>query len=112
MDKVEKYQHIIIEFLKEQAKPTQGMDNDIRREVIVDKESNNFQLLHMGWKGHAHQFFVAFHFSIINEKIWLQWNRTEHEVVDYLMEKGVPKEDIVLGLKPPFARAHSGFAVA
>lgn len=112
MDKITKYQNIIINFLKERAKPTLGMDTNIRREVIVDRESNNFQLLHIGWKEHHYQFFVAFHLSIINKKIWLQWNRTEFEVVDYLMENGVPKEDIVLGLKPPFVREHTGFAVA
>jgi len=88
------------------------MHPDIRNEVIADTKSNNFQLLHVGWKGDHYQFFISFHFSIINEKIWLQWNRTENEVVDYLMENGVPKEDIVLGLKPPYARKHTGFAVA
>jgi len=112
MDKIKKYQDIVVSFLREQAKPTLGMDLNIRREVIVDRESNNFQLLHVGWKDHHYQFFVAFHLSIINDKVWLQWNRTENEVVDYLMEKGVPKSDIVLGLKPPFVREHTGFAIA
>jgi len=112
MDKVSNYQQIIIDFLQQQAEATKGRDENIRTEVIVDRESNNFQLLSMGWKEHLHQFFVAFHFSIINDKIWLQWNRTEHEVVDFLMERGVPKSDIVLGLKPPYARKHTGFAVS
>lgn len=112
MNKITNYQNIIIDFLKQQAAPTLGMNPNIRREVIADRESNNFQLLHVGWKGNQYQFFVAFHLSIINEKIWLQWNRTEHEVVDYLMERGVPKSDIVLGLKPPYVRKHTGFAVA
>ncbi len=112
MDKVKKYQNIIINFLQEQAKPTKGINPSIRREVIIDRESNNFQLLHIGWQESYYQFFIAFHFSIINQKIWLQWNRTEHEVVDYLMEQGVPKHDIVLGLKPPYVRKDTGFAVA
>ena len=112
MDKITKYQNIIIDFLNERAKPTKGADPNIRREVIIDKESNNFQLLHIGWKSAYYQFFVAFHFSIINEKVWLQWNRTEYEVVDFLMEKGVPKQDIVLGLKPPYVREDTGFAAA
>lgn len=103
---------MVINFLKEQAAPTLGMNPNIHREVIADRESNNFQLLHVCWKGTQYQFFVAFHFSIINEKIWLQWNRTEHEVVDYLMERGVPKTDIVLGLKPPFVRKDMGLSVA
>ena len=112
MDKINKYQEVIIDFLQEQGKSTKGMDKNIRREIIIDRESNNFQLLHIGWKEHQYQFFVAFHLSIINDKIWLQWNRTEHEVVDYLIEKGIPKSDIVLGLKPPYVREHTGFAIA
>lgn len=112
MDKIEQYQNIIIDFLKEHAKPTKGMHPDIKIQVIADKENNHFQLLHIGWKGDLYQFFVAFHLSIINDKIWLEWNRTEHEVVDYLQERGVPKHDIVLGLKPPFVRKHTGFAAA
>ena len=112
MDKITNYQNIIIDFLQEQGKYTLGMNKDIRREIIIDRESNNFQLLYIGWKGHNYQFFVAFHLSIINDKIWLQWNRTEHEVVDYLMERGVPKTDIVLGLTPPYARIHTGFAIS
>ena len=112
MDKVEKYQNIIISFLKEQVKPTKGINPNIRREVIIDRDSNNFQLLYIGWQESYYQFFVAFHFSIINQKIWLQWNRTEHEVVDYLIKQGVPKHDIVLGLKPPYVRKDTGFAVA
>lgn len=112
MDKITNYQQIIIDFLQQQAEATKGKNENIRTEVIIDKESNNFQLLSMGWKENLHQFFVAFHFSIINEKIWLQWNRTEHEVVDFLQERGVPKSDIVLGLKPPYVRPHTGFAVS
>jgi len=50
--KIKNYQDIIITFLKEQAAPTKGVHPDIRREVIADRESNNFQLLHIGWKDH------------------------------------------------------------
>ncbi len=57
-------------------------------------------------------FNKIFHFDIINGKIWLQCNNTEHEVVDELMAQGVNNEDIVLGLVPPYARQFTGFAVA
>jgi len=33
MDKITNYQNILIDFLKEQAAPTLGMNPDIRREV-------------------------------------------------------------------------------
>ena len=41
----------------------------------------------------------------------MQCNNTEWDAVDYLMEHGVKREDIVLGFVEPAARKHSGFAV-
>ena len=112
MDKVKKYQEIIINFLKQQVDAVKADSEEVKRELIIDRESNNFQLFHIGWKGKQYHFIVAIHLAIINKKIWLQWNRTEHEIVDFLMEQGVPKNDIVLGLKPPSVRRHTGFAKA
>lgn len=57
-------------------------------------------------------FTVVFHFDIKDGKIWLQRNITEYEIVDYLMENGVPKEDIVLGFRHPKVRPFTGFAVS
>ena len=50
--------------------------------------------------------------DIINEKIWIQQNNTEAKIVDELLERGVLREDIVLGFQHPQTRAISGFAVA
>ncbi|MCC6724952.1 MAG: XisI protein [Saprospiraceae bacterium] len=52
------------------------------------------------------------HFDIKDEKVWFQRNITEHEAVDVLMERGVVKEDLVLGFRPVYARGYAGFAVA
>jgi XisI protein len=54
----------------------------------------------------------VFHFDILNGKIWMQCNHTEWEVVDFLMEHGVERLDIVLGFVPAYARQASGFGVA
>jgi hypothetical protein len=55
---------------------------------------------------------IVFHFDIRNGKIWLQRNITEYEIVDYLMENGVSKDDIVLGFRYPETRPYTGFAVS
>lgn len=112
MEKLTNYQNILSDYLNLQAAAYGKVSDTSRTELIIDRNSNNYQLLHLGWRGNRYEFFVAFHLMIINEKIWLMWNRTELEIVDYLMERGVPKSDIVLGHKPPHAREHSGFAVA
>ena len=39
-------------------------------------------------------------------------NHTEIELVDALMDKGVPKSDILLSFLPQFARQYAGYAIA
>jgi hypothetical protein len=39
-------------------------------------------------------------------------NQTDRQIADELVEMGIPKEDIVLGLQPTYAREYTGFGVA
>lgn len=112
MDKIEKYQGIIIEFLEAYTKIKPANQPEVENYVIADREHNHFQLLRIGWQGPQYVFAVVFHFEIKNGKVWFQRNTTELEVVDVLMEKGIPREDIVLGFRPPYARPYTGFAAA
>lgn len=112
MDKIKKYQDIIITYLQEYAKIKPANLPNVESMVIVDRENNHFQLLRIGWQEEQYVFTVVFHFDIKDGKIWFQRNITEREVVDELMDRGVVKEDIVLGFRPPYARPYTGFAVA
>jgi hypothetical protein len=51
------------------------------------------------------------HFDIKNVKAWVQHNMTELDVGKILMEMGVPQEDIVLSLHPPYKRPYTGYSV-
>lgn len=111
MDKVKKYQNIIAQFLNHYHHESGGnRSGDAQRRILIDRENNSFQLLDIGWIGNYYVFGAIFHFDIIDGKIWMQCNNTEWEVVDYLMEYGVDRQDIVLGFVPPHARHFSGFA--
>ncbi len=113
MDKIKKYQNIIIDFLNRYNKETANYsDEHTQRRILIDKENNSFQLLAIGWYNDGYTFGPIFHFDIINGKIWMQCNNTEREVVDEFMAAGVDRNDIVLGFVPPAARHFSGFAVA
>lgn len=111
-DKVKKYQEVIIQFLDHYKIESGGdrPDATVQRRILIDRENNSFQLLAIGWNNHHYAFGPIFHFDIIDGKIWMQCNNTEWEVVDYLMEHGVDRQDIVLGFVPPHARKFSGFA--
>jgi XisI protein len=111
MDKIKQYQDIIIEFLQHYDAQSGSSTNKVMRRLLIDRQNNSFQLLVNGWNGQYYVFSPMFHFDIIDGKIWMQCNNTEWEVVDFLMEHGVPRQDIVLGFVAPQARAYSGFAV-
>ena len=112
MDKIKKYQDILTNYLREYAKIKPANMPDIDSYVIADRDSNQFQLLQTGWQGNDYVFTVVFHFIIKDGKVWLHCNITEREVVDTLMEQGVPREDIVLGFRHPQTRPYTGFATA
>ncbi len=113
MDKITKYQNIVIDFLKRyNAETLSYSDDNTKRRILIDKENNSFQLLSIGWRNNHYTFGPIFHFDIIGGKIWMQCNNTEREVVDEFMAAGVDRNDIVLGFVPPSARHFSGFAVA
>lgn len=87
-------------------------DDSIKSQIIADKSGNHYQLIRIGWKKNEHIHYCVFHFDIINEKVWIQENRTDILIAEELVEAGIAKQDIVLGLLPPFTRADSDYAVA
>jgi XisI protein len=47
----------------------------------------------------------------IFKKIWVQHDGTEDAIADQLVEKGVPKKDIVLAYHAPYVRQYTEFAL-
>jgi hypothetical protein len=66
----------------------------------------------VGWQGMNRIYHCYIHLDIIDGKIWLQQNWTEENPAEDLVELGVPKEDIVLGLQPPYKRPYTDYGVA
>jgi hypothetical protein len=54
---------------------------------------------------------VLLHLEIRDDRVWIQGNNTDISVSEILLEKGVKREDIILGLKPAFVRQYTGFGV-
>ena len=109
--KIEKYKQIIVATLKEYADAFNQQKDGLEAKVIADYEGNHFQLLNSGWQKDTYQFYVIFHFDILNQKVWVQENRTDILIAQELVEKGIDKKDIILGLQFPELRADSGYAV-
>jgi hypothetical protein len=111
-EKLKQYEQIIIETLQEYAAMFNQQDNGLQAKVIVDKEGKHYQLLNTGWRKDEYLFYIIFHFDIINDKVWVQENRTDILIAQELSERGIPKSDIVLGLQLPELRGELGYAVA
>lgn len=109
MDKITQYQQNIIEILKAHACYNRSITPNVTSQIVIDRENNHFMLLSVGW--HQNQFIynVAFHFAILEGKIWIQQNNTDILVADELLQCGIPAIDIILGFIPPNLRIYSGF---
>jgi XisI protein len=112
MDTLRKWQNVIAEFIAELADIPYANAPDLSRQPIIDRDGNHFQLMVVGWDKGRFACDIILHFDIKGDKVWIQRNNTELMVGDELVERGIPKDHIVLGYKSPFARPYTGFAVA
>lgn len=111
LDEISRYRTIIQEILSVYAsyKPHNG---DIEVQAIFDIERDHYQVLGIGWDGKERVFGCSIHLDLKDGKIWIQLNNTEIDLGQELVEKGVPKEDIVIGFQPVYIRKVSGYAIA
>ncbi len=110
MDKLENYR-LYIQNLLEKHSHFKTQD-DVQSELIFDTVRDRYQLMRIGWKGLKRVYHTILHFDIKDGKIWLQQNTTDIDVGQELLEFGILKEDIVLGLHPPYKRPYTGYGVA
>jgi hypothetical protein len=108
MDKSAYYRQYICQILTAEAKKDLG-NPDIENQLIFDREGDRYLLLDVGWQGlqRIHTCFI--HLDIKEGKIWIQHNMTEVDIAQKSVEMGVPKEDIVFGLHPPYKRPYTGY---
>lgn len=111
MDNVTKYQEIVQEVLTEIGS-IKGLFPEIETQLVFDTTRNHYQIVRVGWRDLRRTYGVPIHIDIKDGKIWIQHNGTDYDFIEDLIEKGVPKEDIVLAFHPPYKRPYTGFAVA
>jgi XisI protein len=84
----------------------------IQFETVFDDGANRYLLMILGREGGRRVHGCLVHVDIIDGKIWIQRDGTEHGIANELVAAGVPREHIVLGFRSPELREHSEFAVA
>lgn len=111
MDKITKYRDCVIKLLTSYVSDDVS-DNEVEVQLILDTERNHYQWMNVGWQELNRIYRCVMHFDIKDEKIWLQQNLTEFNPAEELVEMGIPREDIVLGLQAPYKRQYTDYGVA
>jgi hypothetical protein len=111
MDKLENYRQVIQKVLTEYAQIPYA-HGDIQLQTVFDRENDHYLLLLVGREGARRVHGCLIHVDIINDKLWIQRDGTEHGVADDFVQAGIPKSQIVLGFRSASVRQYTEFATA
>lgn len=111
MDKLDRYRKYIQELLSQYD--SQEKEKAHREsQLIFDEKRDHYLWMKVGWNESKRIYYCVIHFDIKDGKIWLQQNATDLNPAEDLIELGVVREDIILGLQPPFKRPYTNYGVA
>ena len=112
MDKIKTYQKIVKKGLKEYASWLAESPPEPIFEVALafDDDHGQYILREVGWTKKSWIRETPLHITLRNGKIWIEEDWTEEGIATYLLEQGVPNDDIVLGFQPPDMRPYTEFA--
>ncbi|MCI0698877.1 XisI protein [candidate division KSB1 bacterium] len=111
MDTLETYRQIIETVLDEYTRIPYA-HGDFHTEAVFDRVKDRYLLVNVGWDNGRRVHGSLVHIDIINGKLWIQRDGTEHGVAKELVKAGIPKDRIVLAFHPPEIRPHTEYAVA
>ena len=112
MDKIKRYKQVAREIVEE----VYGMspsDKDIETIKILDDEGGNYLLYSDGWRNKHRMYACFLHLQVRRDgKVWLRHDGTDLVIAQWLLDRSIPKEDIVLAFHAPSRRQYTGFAIA
>lgn len=111
MAKLEKYRQYIQKLLM-QHRSNEPYVEGVEVQLIFDPIRDHYQILDIGWIECDRIYNCVMHLDIKDEKIWIQRNMTYIQIAEELVEMGVTREDIVLGLQVPYKRQYTQYGVA
>lgn len=112
MEKINHYKEIIKKWLLEECQ-IQPFYEKVEKVLIVDGDSGHFQLLMQGWHENQYVHQLIFHLQVKTDgKVWIWLNQSDQRIASELVERGIPKTDIVLGFQPPQFRQYTQYASA
>lgn len=111
MDSIEHFRQIVEQTLSEYTR-VRYAHGDIQNETIFDRNADRYLVMSVGWDRKERIHGALIHIDIIDGKIWIQRDGTEHGIANDLVAAGIPKNRIVLGFHAPSVRPFTEFAAA
>ena len=82
-------------------------------QLLYDPQKQHFLIYTIHWDDDRRQYGCYLHIEVkADSKVWIQHDGTDLAVADAFVERGIPRDQIVLGFRSPFYRKMSDFAVA
>ena len=88
---------IIEEYVAEPIEGSEGIDDF----AVCDDASGNYIAFASGWQGSERTYGPALQLRINGERVIIEFNWGEEDLVERLVEGGVPCEAIVFGMAMP-----------
>lgn len=99
MDKLNTYRPIIRAIVSEIAEMTPS-DEKSETQLIMDDERGHYVLFSVGWQDILREYLPFVHIDLKSDgKVWIQHDGTDLKIALWLVEKGIPKQDIVLAFQ-------------
>jgi hypothetical protein len=76
----------------------------VKTELIFDDQRLHYLAVRVGWFKQKSVYLCLVHLDVCDDMIVIQANNTEDPIDEALIELGVPREKICLGVLPPEVR--------
>ncbi len=87
-------------------------NSSLEKKPVFDTDRDRYLLMVNGFEGKQRFNYALIDVEIRNGKFWIHYDGLEDGVATYLLEKGVPKADIVLAFYSPEKRKLTEFALS
>jgi XisI protein len=111
MDKLEQYRQILKALIHRYADLSRS-DTQVESIALCDPTQDSYMVMDIGWNSSGRVHSVPIHLRIKNQKVWLEWDGTDQEIAQQMIDSGIPQEDIVLAFYRPERQKLTGFALA
>jgi len=93
------YHRIVQELLTDYSQIPYLQEN-LRDETIFDSISGRYMLVTVGWQGRKRINTIVLHIDVHDNQVIIQCNNTDQNIVQELVDAGIPSEVIVYPQAP------------